>query len=97
MIALQDRKTADEIHKQVTAAPDTFKRVAKKRVSMRPAPALRLAASVAQFSGDDALEKVAFQLQPNQISPPFQAADLWIILQCVRHMPANAPDAKHIR
>jgi parvulin-like peptidyl-prolyl isomerase len=42
-------------------------------------------------SGDDALEKIAFQLQPNQISQVFPVGEMHVILQCVRHTAATPP------
>ncbi len=97
MIAVQDRKTADEIHAQVSAAPETFKKVAKeKSIDAASASVEGMLPPIRQNSGDDMLERVAFQLQPNQISPPFQAANIWVILQCVRHLPANPPSAQYI-
>ncbi len=43
-------------------------------------------------SGDDQLEKMAFQLQPNQVSEIFQVGDMHVMLQCVRHLPATPPN-----
>lgn len=93
MIAVRDKKTADEIHAQATAAPETFRRLAKeKSIDAASASVEGMLPPIRQNSGDDLLERVAFQLQqPNQISPVFQASDLYIILQCVRHLPANPP------
>ena len=97
MIAVQDRKTADEIHAQVSAAPDTFKKVAKeKSMDAASASVEGMLPPIRQNSGDDMLERIAFQLQPNQISPPFQADNIWVVLQCVRHLPANPPSAQYI-
>lgn len=98
MIALRDRQTADEIHAQVAAAPEQFRRLAKeKSIDAASASVEGMLPPIRQNSGDDVLERVAFQLQqPNQISPIFQAADLYIILQCVRHLPANPPAAQYI-
>lgn len=97
MIAVQDRKTADEIHAQVTAAPETFKKLAKeKSIDAASASVEGMLPPIRQNSGDDMLERVAFQLQPNQVSPPFQAANIWVLLQCVRHLPANPPSAQYI-
>ncbi len=97
MIAVQDRKTAEEIHAQVTAAPDTFKKVAKeKSIDAASASVEGMLPPIRQNSGDDVLERVAFQLQAGQISPIFQAANIWVMLQCVRHVPANPPSAQYI-
>ena len=98
MIAVQDQRTADEIYSQVTAAPEQFKRIAKeKSIDAASASVEGLLPPIRQNSGDDMLERVAFQLQqPNQISPVFQAANLYILLQCVRHLPANPPAPQFI-
>ncbi len=98
MIAVRDRATAEQLHKEVMAAPETFRRVAKeKSIDAASASVEGMLPPIRQHSGDDALEKVAFQLQqPNQISPIFQAADLYIILQLVRHLPPNPPAAQYL-
>lgn len=98
MIAVKDAKTAEEIHAQVSAAPETFRRLAKeKSIDAASASVEGMLPPIRQNGGDDVLERVAFQLQqPNQISPVFQAADLYVILQCVRHLPANPPAPQYI-
>lgn len=98
MIAVKDSKTADEIHAQVVAAPETFRRLAKeKSIDAASASVEGMLPPIRQNGGDDLLERVAFQLQqPNQVSPVFQVADLYVILQCVRHLPANPPAPQYI-
>ncbi|MCC6510367.1 MAG: peptidylprolyl isomerase [Pirellulaceae bacterium] len=98
MIAVQDRAVAEQLHAQVTAAPETFRRVAKeKSIDAASASVEGMLPPIRQNSGDDMLERMAFQLQqPNQISPIFNAAELHIILQLVRHLPANPPSAQYI-
>jgi parvulin-like peptidyl-prolyl isomerase len=41
--------------------------------------------------GDDELEKIAFGLQPDQISEVFNAGEMNVILQCVKHLPPQTP------
>lgn len=98
LIAVKDNKTAQEIHAQVSAAPDQFRRLAKeKSIDAASASVEGMLPPIRQNSGDDLLERVAFQLQqPNQISPVFQASDLYLILQLVRHLPANPPAPQFI-
>ncbi len=98
MIAVRDRKEAEAIHAQVTASPEQFRRLAKeKSIDAASASVEGMLPPIRQNSGDELLERVAFQLQqPNQISPIFQAADLYIILQCVRSLPENPPAAQYI-
>ncbi|MGN6134805.1 MAG: peptidylprolyl isomerase, partial [Aureliella sp.] len=73
MIAVKDAKTAEEIHAQVSAAPETFRRLAKeKSIDAASASVEGMLPPIRQNGGDDVLERVAFQLQqPNQISPVF--------------------------
>jgi parvulin-like peptidyl-prolyl isomerase len=97
MIAVKDRKKADDLLRQVRANPDSFRRLAKEQ-SEDPASASveGLLPPLRQYSGDDQLEAVAFRLQPGQISEIFQAADMHVMLQCVRYIEATAPAAQVI-
>lgn len=98
LIAVRDSKTAQEIHAQISAAPEQFRRFAKeKSIDAASASVEGMLPPIRQNSGDDLLERVAFQLQqPNQISPVFQADQLFLILQLVRHLPANPPAPQFI-
>lgn len=98
MIAVKDGKTAEEIHAIVSASPEQFRRLAKeKSIDAASASVEGMLPPIRQNGGDDLLERVAFQLQqPNQVSPIFQAADLYVILQCVRHLPPNPPASQYI-
>lgn len=97
MIAVKDRAKADGILKEVTANPDSFRRVAKEQ-SEDPATASveGLLPPLRQYSGDELLESVAFKLQPGQVSQVFQVADMHVILQCVRYMESAAPAPQSI-
>lgn len=93
MIALDDANKAQQIHAQAVAAPDTFRRLAKQHSIDPPSAAVEgLLPPIRQNSGDDQLERVAFQLQPNQISPVFQIGEQHIMLQCVRHYKEAYPN-----
>jgi parvulin-like peptidyl-prolyl isomerase len=92
MIAVSQADKAQQLHQQVTANPDIFRRLAKEHSEDAASASVEgLLPPIRKYSGDDQLERMAFQLQPDQISPPFQLANLHIILQCVRHLPATPP------
>lgn len=95
MIALRQADKAQQVHAKVTAEPATFRKMAIQH-SEDPASASveGLLPPIRRYSGDDQLERIAFQLQPDQISPVFQIGDMNIILQCVRHLPAEYPSAE---
>ncbi|GIW99601.1 MAG: peptidylprolyl isomerase [Pirellulaceae bacterium] len=92
MIAVTQRSQAEQLHAQATAAPETFRRLAKEHSEDAPSAAVEgLLPPIRRFSGDDILEKVAFQLQPGEISPIFQVGEMHVFLQCVRHLEASMP------
>lgn len=92
MIAVSQRDKAAQIHAQAMAAPETFRRLAKEHSEDAASASVEgLLPPIRRFSGDDQLERIAFQLQPNQISPVFQIGELNLFLQCVRHLPATPP------
>lgn len=97
LIAVTDKNKADELYKQVSAAPETFRRVAKESSEDAASASVEgLLPPIRQNSGDDTLERIAFALQPDQISPVFQVSGMHVILQCVRHLPANYPAPQYI-
>ncbi|MCR9294341.1 MAG: peptidylprolyl isomerase, partial [bacterium] len=95
MIAVSQKAKADELHAQATAAPETFRRLAKEHSEDAASAAVDgLLPPIRRFAGDDQLERIAFQLQPNQISPVFTIGEMHIILQCVRHLEGAFPNAQ---
>ena len=96
MIACKDAAKLQQIHQQATANPDLFKTLARDH-SEDPASASveGLLPPIRMNTGEDELERIAFALQPGQISNVFKVGDLSVALQCVRHMPpANPPAAQ---
>lgn len=91
MIVVSDPQKAQQIHQQVIADPEQFKRLAKMHSEDAASASVEgLLPPIRRFSGNDQLEQVAFGLQPNEISPVFQIGDSVIILQCVRHEPGTS-------
>lgn len=93
MIATSESQKSQQLHAQATAQPETFRRLAKEHSEDAASAAVEgLLPPIRRYGGDDPLEKVAFQLQPNEISPVFQIGNLHIFLQCVRHLEAQFPN-----
>ncbi len=97
MIAVSDANLANQLHAQAAANPDHFKKLAKEHSEDAASASVDgLLPPIRQFSGDDQLERIAFQLQPNTISPVFRIGEMHVILQCVRHLPATPPPPQMI-
>lgn len=95
MIAVTQAEKAQQIHQQAMAAPETFRRLAKEHSEDPTSASMEgLLPPIRHVSEDDTLEKIAFQLQPNQISPVFQIGEVHYILQCQRHYPESMPNAQ---
>ena len=95
MIAVTQADKAQQIHQQAMAAPETFRRLAKEHSEDPTSASMEgLLPPIRHVSEDDTLEKIAFQLQPNQISPVFQIGEVHYILQCQRHYPESMPNAQ---
>ena len=93
MIAVSKKETAEELYKAAAAAPETFRRLAKEKSEDAASASVDgLLPPIRQNNNpNDPLERVAFQLQPNEISAPFAMGNLHVLLQCVRHLPATPP------
>jgi parvulin-like peptidyl-prolyl isomerase len=93
MIVVSQAEKAQQLYAAVTAAPDTFRRIAKEQSEDAASASVEgLLPPIRRNSGDDQLEKVAFQLAPNEISPVFQVGEMHVMLQCVRQLPATPPN-----
>ncbi|MFZ4469615.1 MAG: peptidylprolyl isomerase [Pirellula sp.] len=96
MIATKDSAKLQQVHQQAAANPELFKTLAREH-SEDPASASveGLLPPIRMNTGEDELERIAFALQPGQVSEIFKVGDLNVALQCVRHMPpANPPAAQ---
>ncbi|QDV27536.1 peptidylprolyl isomerase [Aureliella helgolandensis] len=93
MIASASQATAQKLHAEVTAAPERFSRIATEQSEEAVSASVGgLLPPIRRFSGDDLLEKMAFQLAPEEISPIFQIGELHMFLQGVRKYPASMPN-----
>ena len=92
MIACRDAQKLAQLQKEATSNPDVFKTLAKNHSEDPSSASVEgLLPPIRKFSGDDEIEKIAFGLQPNQVSPVFSAGEFSITLQCVRHVPPTNP------
>lgn len=92
MIACRDAQKLAQLQKEATSNPDVFKTLAKNHSEDPSSASVEgLLPPIRKFSGDDEIEKIAFGLQPNQVSPIFSAGEFSITLQCVRHVPPTNP------
>jgi len=97
MIAVTDAAKASELHQKAKAQPDTFKLLAKKHSEDPSSASVEgLLPPIRRYGGDDSIEKVAFTLQPNQISDVFTVGNMHVCLQCVRQINPTAPSAEQI-
>jgi parvulin-like peptidyl-prolyl isomerase len=97
MIAVSQAEKAQDLHRQATEKPELFRRLAKEHSEDAPSASVEgLLPPIRQYSGDDMLERMAFQLKENEVSPVFQVGELHLILQCVRHLPATPPDPQFL-
>ncbi|MCA9157220.1 MAG: peptidylprolyl isomerase [Planctomycetales bacterium] len=97
MIAVAQAEKAQQLYAQATAAPETFRRLAKEQSDDAVSASVEgLLPPIRHNSSDDQLERVAFQLRPNEISPVFQIGEMHVFLQCVRHFEATPPNAQFL-
>ena len=95
MIAVARAEKAQQLYAQAIAKPEQFRRLAKEQSDDAVSASVEgLLPPIRHFSGDDQLERVAFQLKPNEISPVFQIGEMHVFLQCVRHFEATTPNAQ---
>lgn len=95
MIAVTQADKAQQLYAQATANPDQFRRLAKEHSDDAVSASVEgLLPPIRRNSGDDQLERIAFQMRPNEISPVLQIGEMHVFLQCVRHYAATPPNAQ---
>jgi parvulin-like peptidyl-prolyl isomerase len=88
LIATDNQQKAAEARQAAAAAPAQFGEVSKK-YSSDPgvASAYGVIPPIRKNLGDANLEKVAFSLQPGQISPVVNVANMYYVILCEEHLP----------
>lgn len=90
LIAVNDENLAQQLHAQLVADPESFPRVAiENSIDVNSASVGGLIQPIRRHVGDPAIEQVAFQMQPGQISPIIAVAGQQVILKCERRIPAR--------
>ena len=98
MIASKDPGKIAKLHQEALANPASFKELAKNHSEDSSSASVEgLLPPIRRFNGDDELEVIAFGLQPDQISKIFNAGDMNVVLQCVKHLPPSNPPAAQMQ
>jgi hypothetical protein len=97
LIVHSSKQTADQLHATVTAQPNQFRELSKQH-SDDPgvASAYGVIPPIRKHLGDANLERIAFSLQPGQISPVIQVADKYYILKCEEQIPERVLSPEQI-
>jgi len=89
-IVVDSVQKAQQIHAQASANPELFEKLAKQFSLDQNTNALGgLLPPVRRNSRLPELENVAFNLAPGQVSNVFNVAEMFVILRCEQHFPAE--------
>jgi len=90
LIVHSQKQMAEQLHAAVAADPKQFRDLSK-RYSDDPgvASAYGVIPPIRMHLGDANLERIAFSLQPGQVSPIVQVADKYYILKCEERIDAK--------
>ena len=93
LIVVQDRKLADQLHRQLTDRPDDFARLAMQHsVDVNSASIGGLIQPIRHHLGDPNIEREVFALEDGKISTIIPVGEQFAILKCEGKMPArNVP------
>jgi parvulin-like peptidyl-prolyl isomerase len=98
LIVVTDRQKAEQIHRQVTAQPNDFARLAMQNsVDVNSASIGGLIQPIRHHVGDPKIEEAVFQLQKDQISSIIPVGDQFAILKCENQMPARNVPIESVR
>jgi len=91
MLAVGTEELANELHAQLMAEPDLFARLAiEHSIDVNSASIGGLIQPIRRHLGNEAIEREAFRLQPEEISSVLHVAGQYVILKCISR---NAPRA----
>jgi parvulin-like peptidyl-prolyl isomerase len=93
LLVVKDPALAEQLHRQLTAKPDDFARLAMKHsIDVNSASVGGLIQPIYHFVGDPAIEQAVFALQPNGLTPIIPVAGQFAILKCEQQIPPrNVP------
>ena len=98
LIVVSSGDRAAQLHRQLTARPDDFARLAmQESEDVNSASIGGLIQPIRLHSGQPELERVAFSLQPGQVSPPIQVAQQFALIKCERELPPYQKSIDEVR
>lgn len=90
LIACNSQEKAQRVHQEALAHPEEFPNLAKDHSDDRNSASARgLIQPIRHHVGDANVERIAFALQPGQISEIIPVGSQWVILRCEEHLPAR--------
>lgn len=96
IIAVGNRKKAEEVHAKAVADPTKFGDLAKEFSEDQSASVRGLIPPIRRHMGDPKLEQIAFGLKDGEVSPIIPIANQHVFIVCERRLPATfiAPQFK---
>jgi parvulin-like peptidyl-prolyl isomerase len=98
LIVVNDRALADQLHRELTANPTDFARLAMKHSKdVNSASIGGLIQPIRHHLGDPAIEQQVFGLQPNQLTGIIPVGEQFAILKCEGQVPARNVSLDSVR
>ncbi len=89
-LVVANKETALELRAAAEADPSSFEKICKKHSIDRNSAALGGSLPPVRLnSGFPEFENMAFSLEPGQLSQPFQVEDHFVVMKCIRKIPAT--------
>jgi parvulin-like peptidyl-prolyl isomerase len=90
LIAVGAREKAEQLRAQAVAKPADFGELAKNHSEDKPSASARgVIPPIRKHVGDPEMERIAFSLKPNEISPVIAVDGQFAILKCEKQVPAS--------
>lgn len=90
LIAVSNPQKAEQLRQQAIARPENFGELAKNHSEDRPSASARgVIPPIRKHVGDPEVERVAFSLKKDEISPVIPIENQFVILKCERQLPAT--------
>ena len=87
----KEQSIAMQAYPKIRDSEEEFDRASKQQANAQlAAQAGAIPAFGKHTSGDEALEKAAFRLQPNEISPVIETQQGYVVIKCVKRIPPES-------
>lgn len=98
LIVVESAERAQQLHRQLTANPDDFARLAmQESVDVNSASIGGLIQPIRMHVGEPQLREQAFALEPGQVSSVVQVGGQYALLKCEKRIPARSVDPASVR